>query len=85
MANVDYESLEAVIELVDAKDESKQEIVLLTELHPLAYQENSSVNIEATHNALQKIRFFYQHLLLPWDSDIQENWMELHLPVRVQM
>lgn len=85
MANVDYESLEAVIELVDSKDESKQEIVLLTELHPLAYQENSAVNIEATHNALQKIRFFYQHLLLPWDSDIQENWMEIHLPVRVQM
>ena len=78
--------MEAVIELVESKDASNQEIVLLTELHPLAKQENSAVNIESTHNALQKIRFFYQHLLLPWDwEDMQENWMEIQLPVRVQM
>ena len=85
--NVDYDSLEASVELFGAQEEEEtgQHVVLLTELHPLSHQENGAVNIEATHAALQKIRFFQQFLILPWDSDIQENWFEVHLPVRVNM
>ena len=84
MINVDYESLEATVQLIDNKD-NFQTTVSLMELHPLKYQENNAINIEATHLALQKIRFLYSHLSLPWDSDIYENWFEVHLPVRVKM
>ncbi len=82
---MDYQSLEAFVEIVDGKETTGSETVLLTELHPLKHQENDAVLIEATNNAIQRIRFFYNHLLLPWDSDIQENWFEVHLPVRVNM
>ena len=86
VSHVDYQSLEATVELdVNCQEETESETVLLTELHPLKHQENNAVNIEATHNAIQRIRFFYNHLLLPWDSDIQENWLEVHLPVRINM
>jgi hypothetical protein len=86
VSNVDYQSLEATVEVIDEKHEEKEtETVLLTELHPLKHQENSAITIEATHNAIQRIRFFYNHLLLPWDSDIQEDWFQFHLPARVGM
>lgn len=86
VVNVDYQSLEATVELIDENhQETHSETVLLTELHPLKHQENGAINIDATHNAIQRIRFFYNHLLLPWDPDIQENWFEVHLPVRVGM
>jgi len=82
--NVDYDSLEATVEVVDS-DERCQHSVLLIELYPLKHQENNAINIEATHAALQRIRFLHNHLSFPWDSDIIENWFEIHLPVRVKM
>lgn len=83
---MDYDSLEALVEMLGSQDkQGEQYVVRLTELHPLSHQENGAVNIEATHAALQKIRFFQQFLILPWDADIQENWFEVHLPVRVNM
>ncbi|XP_057378525.1 protein nessun dorma-like [Daphnia carinata] len=84
--NVDYQSLEALVEIVNEMNEEKStETVLLTELHPLKHQENDAITIEVTHNAIQRIRFFYNHLLLPWDCDVQEDWFQFHLPVRVGM
>lgn len=86
--NVDYQHLEAFVEVTDDQCQpldEQQHTVALIELHPLSRQENGAVNIEATHGALQRLRFFYQFLLLPWDCDIQENWFEVHLPVRVKM
>lgn len=77
-----------MVELINEKDDESKlqtETVLLTELYPLKYQENSAVNIDITHHAIQRIRFLYNHLLLPWDTDIQEDWFEIHLPVRVNM
>ncbi len=86
VVNVDYETLEATIELIEDVAEAKEQYtVLLTELHPLKTQENDAVNIEATHLALQKMRFFFNHLSFPWDSEINENWFDVHLPVRVKM
>ncbi len=83
---MDYQSLEATVEVIDEMlEEKKTETVPLTELHPLRRQENSAITIEATHNAIQRIRFLYNHLLLPWDCDIQEDWFQFHLPVRVGM
>lgn len=74
------------MELIDEiNQDTRSETVMLTELHPLKHQENSAINVEATQNAIQRIRFIYNHLLLPWDPDIQENWFEIHLPVRVGM
>ncbi|EFX85735.1 hypothetical protein DAPPUDRAFT_313486 [Daphnia pulex] len=86
VCNVDYQSLEATVEVIDEMlEEKKIETVPLTELHPLRHQENSAITIEATHNAIQRIRFLYNHLLLPWDCDIQEDWFQFHLPVRIGM
>ena len=82
--NVDYDLLEATVEIIDSK-EKNQHSVPLTVLYPLKYQENNAINIEATHAALQRIRLLHNHLFFPWDSDINEDWFEIHLPVRVKM
>jgi len=82
--NVDYDLLEATVEIIDSK-EKNQHSVPLTVLYPLKHQENNAINIEATHAALQRIRLLHNHLFFPWDSDINEDWFEIHLPVRVKM
>jgi len=82
--NVDYDLLEATVEVISNGDKM-QHTVLVTELYPLKNQENDAINIKATHSALQRIRFVHNHLTFPWDSDINENWFEIHLPVRVKM
>ena len=84
MLNVDYDLLEATVEVISNGDKM-QHTVLVTELYPLKNQENDAINIKATHSALQRIRFVHNHLTFPWDSDINENWFEIHLPVRVKM
>ena len=85
---MDYETLEAtVVEIApdNMDEEEEQATVPLIELHPLCQQENAAVNVEATHTGLERLRFFHQFLLLPWDSDSQEDWFEVHLPIRVKM
>lgn len=81
---MDYDSLEAAVEVIDSSERTQHSVSLI-ELHPLKHQENNAINIEATHAALQKIRFLHNHLSFPWDSDINENWFEIHLPDRVKM
>lgn len=91
VVHVDYETLEATVEQIKDPDEEMRSVdgeqfgVRLTELHPLVKQENGAVNVEATHLALQKMRFFDNHLSFPWDSEVNENWFDVHLPVRVKM
>ena len=66
---MDYETLEALVEPIE-EDVKRQVTVLLTDLYPLVRQENEAVNVEATHIALQKIRFFQNQLSFPWDSEL---------------
>ncbi|KAB7505198.1 Protein nessun dorma, partial [Armadillidium nasatum] len=47
---------------------NKEVSVSLLELYPTSHQENDVINIETTTEILEQIRFFYENIMLPWDS-----------------
>ncbi|CAG7731356.1 unnamed protein product, partial [Allacma fusca] len=58
--------------------------VPLSELYPLAQQENSFLAMKVTAKCIDNYRFFLNHLVFPWDSENADRWCELHLESRIQ-
>uniref|UniRef100_A0A182JR65 Transcription initiation factor TFIID subunit 13 n=1 Tax=Anopheles christyi TaxID=43041 RepID=A0A182JR65_9DIPT len=60
--------------------------VQLEELWPLREQNNPALNVNITAECIDKLRFFYQHLWMPWDSDTEDehSWIEKHLESRIR-
>uniref|UniRef100_A0A1S4HDJ6 NosD domain-containing protein n=1 Tax=Anopheles gambiae TaxID=7165 RepID=A0A1S4HDJ6_ANOGA len=60
--------------------------VQLEELWPLREQNNPALNVNITADCIDKLRFFYQHLWMPWDTDTEDeqNWIEKHLESRIR-
>ncbi|XP_058124090.1 protein nessun dorma [Anopheles ziemanni] len=58
----------------------------LEELWPLREQNNPALNVNITADCIDKLRFFYQHLWMPWDVDIEDDhsWVAKHLDTRIR-
>lgn len=59
----------------------------LTELYPTCKQENTAMDMALTAECLDQLRFFYNYLWMPWDSDDDDtqDWVVNHLGVRLEL
>lgn len=86
-----YDELKAIF-LVEAVQEDdvhlpEKMVVSLVELWPLKDQENNALNVDRTADCIDQLRFFYQHLWMPWDKesgDYRGDWVAKHLETRIK-
>lgn len=60
--------------------------VPLEELWPTKAQENPAINIDITAECVDRLRFFYNNIWMPWDNDNDEDadWIEKNLHSRIR-
>lgn len=89
--HVNFRDLNAIIEITAVEDEyihlQERHDVALIDLWPTQSQDNDELNIERTADCLDRLRFFYTHVWLPWDNDKDDdfNWVEKHLQSRIRL
>ncbi|XP_055921308.1 protein nessun dorma [Eupeodes corollae] len=85
-----FKELKAIIVILAVQDEDvhlpERQEVNLEDLWPTRIQENSELNIERTADCIDRLRFFYSHVWMPWDNDNDDdmNWVEKHLESRIR-
>ncbi|XP_034942237.1 protein nessun dorma [Chelonus insularis] len=87
---VDFVELSALVKIVAVQDEihlpEKYDVPLI-ELYPTKNQTNDVLDMVGTSNCIDQLRFFYNHLWMPWDFDDDDNtdWVTLHLEPRLRL
>lgn len=58
----------------------------MTEIWPTIKQENTELNVERTAEIIDRLRFFYNNVWMPWGKDNDEDldWAEKHLESRIR-
>ncbi|XP_054744668.1 protein nessun dorma [Anastrepha obliqua] len=85
-----FKDLKAIFIIQAVQDEEihlpERHEVFLQDLWPTKEQENSELNIERTADCVDRLRFFYTHVWMPWDNDNDDdlNWVEKHLESRIR-
>lgn len=85
---VDFQELSCSFTIEAVQDDTvelpaKYDVPLI-ELWPLKEQENVALNIEMTADAIDQLRFFFNHIWMPWDeTDEAEDWAAKNLMSRV--
>uniref|UniRef100_A0A1B6KS84 Right handed beta helix domain-containing protein n=1 Tax=Graphocephala atropunctata TaxID=36148 RepID=A0A1B6KS84_9HEMI len=90
---VNFKELSCLVSIHDVEDDDihlpeKMADVPLTELYPTMEQDNSSaLSLYDTAQLIDNLRFFYNHLWMPWDLEFDEDvaWVESHLEGRLQL
>ncbi|XP_055634429.1 protein nessun dorma isoform X2 [Toxorhynchites rutilus septentrionalis] len=87
-----FDELKAIFVIDFTQDEelqlSEKQIVSLEELWPTREQENDALNVDQTANCIDQLRFFYQHVWMPWDNDVDDTdilSLQKHIDARVQL
>jgi hypothetical protein len=60
-------------------------LVNLEEIYPTKYQENNALNVDFTADCIERYKFFFSYIFLPFDDDSDKCWAEKYLETRVQM
>ncbi|XP_011870827.1 PREDICTED: SHC SH2 domain-binding protein 1 [Vollenhovia emeryi] len=87
---MDYPVLNALVKITAVQDDihlpEKHEVPLI-ELYPTIEQANHSLDIVGTAHCVDRLRFFYNYLWMPWDEDEDDNidWVEQHLERRIRL
>uniref|UniRef100_A0A182SXK5 Right handed beta helix domain-containing protein n=1 Tax=Anopheles maculatus TaxID=74869 RepID=A0A182SXK5_9DIPT len=87
-----FDELKAIFSIEAIQDDDvqlpeEQITVDLEELWPLREQNNPALNVNITADCIDKLRFFYQHLWMPWDNDAEDehhSWIDKHLESRIR-
>ncbi|XP_011163398.1 protein nessun dorma [Solenopsis invicta] len=87
---MDYPTLNALVKITAVQDDihlPKKHEVPLIELYPTIDQTNHSLDIVGTAHCVDRLRFFYNYLWMPWDEDEDDNidWVEQHLERRIRL
>ncbi|EDV99074.1 protein nessun dorma [Drosophila grimshawi] len=86
-----FDELKAVFTVTAVQDQDmhlpESNEVALIELWPTIQQENSALNVDTTAECIDRLRFFYTHVWMPWDkdSDGDRDWVQIHLQSRIQL
>lgn len=90
--NIDFRDLTAFIKILAVQDDNihlpESHVVPLIQLWPTKYQDDTvRLDLQGTANGIDKLRFFYNHLWMPWDADDDSNvdWLSIHLEVRLHL
>lgn len=87
---MDFPMLNALVKITAVQDDihlpEKHEVPLI-ELYPTIEQKNNSLDIVGTAHCVDRLRFFYNYLWMPWDEDEDDNidWVEQHLERRIRL
>ncbi|KAK2576716.1 hypothetical protein KPH14_005372 [Odynerus spinipes] len=87
---VDVNDLCALVKITAVQDEihlpEKYDVPLI-ELYPTQKQENTALDMVGTASCIDQLRFFFNYLWMPWDTDDDENadWVTLHLESRIRL
>ncbi|XP_065080421.1 protein nessun dorma-like [Ochlerotatus camptorhynchus] len=78
-----------VVEAVENDDFHlpEKQIIPLCDLWPLKHQRIELLNIDRTADCIDQLRFFYQHVWMPWDYDDDDedrDWPKKHLESRIK-
>jgi len=85
-----YSTLNAIVKIIAVQDDlslpEKHEVPLI-QLYITVKQKNPSLDIASTANSVDQLRFFYEHLWMPWDDDDDDDkdWVEQHLESRLNL
>lgn len=88
--SIDFAELSALVKIVAVQDDihlPERYDVPLIELYATKEQENSALDVAATAECIDKLRFFYNYLWMPWDNDDDEtsDWVASHLDARLRL
>lgn len=87
---MDFPILNALVKITAVQDDihlpEKHEVPLV-ELYPTIDQQNHSLDIVGTAHCVDRLRFFYHYLWMPWDEDEDDDidWVEQHLERRIRL
>lgn len=59
--------------------------VPLEDLYPTIEQENSALNVDLTADCLDRYRFFFKYIYLPWDQEDDSDFAQKLLEPRMQL
>lgn len=86
-----FDDLKAIFTVESVQEDDVQmpdkQMVSLEDLWPLKEQENEALNVDRTADCLDRLRFFYQHVWMPWDNDEDDDgsdWAEKNLYDRIK-
>ncbi|GLH14499.1 Protein nessun dorma [Gryllus bimaculatus] len=86
---VDVKDLSAEVTVITGIDKNipEQQNVFLVDLYPTVHQINDELYVKETADFIDKLRFFYNHLWMPWDvdDDDNQNWVQQHLESRLKL
>lgn len=86
-----FDELKAVFVVTAVQDQDvhlpESNEVSLIELWPTLQQENPALNVDTTAECIDRLRFFYSHVWMPWDKDFDDDrdWVQMHLQARIQL
>ncbi|KAH8377499.1 hypothetical protein KR093_005754 [Drosophila rubida] len=86
-----FDELKAVFVVTAVQDQDvhlpESNEVSLIELWPTIQQENTALNVDTTAECIDRLRFFYSHVWMPWDKDYDNDrdWVQMHLHARIQL
>ncbi|XP_001356105.3 protein nessun dorma [Drosophila pseudoobscura] len=86
-----FDELKAVFVVTAVQDNDvhlpESNEVSLIELWPTIKQENEALNVDTTAECIDRLRFFYCHVWMPWDKDYDDDrdWVQMHLQARIQL
>jgi len=85
-----FKELKAVFEVIAVQDDDihlpERHEVALEDLWPTLNQENSELYVERTADCIDRLRFFFTNVWMPWDNDADDdvNWVEKNLESRIR-
>lgn len=86
--NSNFDELSATFLVESVQDESIHlpEVctVPLEDLYPTIEQENSALNADLTADCLDRFRFFFKYIILPWDDD-QDDFAQKLIEPRMKL
>lgn len=75
--NVHFKELTALAKIIGVQDDSihlpEKYDVPLVEMYPTTQQPDNAINIFTTANCIDRLRFFFDYLFMPWDIDDDDN------------
>ena len=89
--NVDFKDLTALVKVLAVQDDihiPDKHCVPLVQLWPTKDQDKSvALNLQSTANSLDMLKFFYNHLFMPWDYEDDDgiDWKTKHLEPRLRL
>lgn len=88
---MDFSKLNAIVKVKAVLDNNihlpeKHEVPLI-ELYPTISQKNRTLDIEGTAHCVDRVRFFYHYLWMPWDEEEDDDtiWVKQHLESRLKL